>query len=151
MYRVQDGTLQVLLVHPGGPFHKNKDQGAWSIPKGEVEPGDGLLETAQRELKEEVGATAAGPFIPLTPVKQKGGKVVHAWACEGSFDTRKIVSNTFQLQWPPGSGKLQEFPEVDRAEFFDAETAKRKINPAQAALVEQLEAILNGETSAGTR
>ncbi|MGN6547944.1 MAG: NUDIX domain-containing protein [Aureliella sp.] len=144
MYRVQDGTLQVLLVHPGGPFHKNKDKGAWSIPKGEVEPDDGLLETAQRELQEEVGATAAGPFIPLTPVKQKGGKVVHAWACEGDFDTRHIVSNTFKLQWPPGSGKFQEFPEVDRAEFFDAETAKWKINPAQAALVEQLEKILKG-------
>lgn len=145
VYRLEDGRLQVLLVHPGGPFHKNKDKGAWSIPKGEVEPGHELLETAQRELQEEVGATAAGPFVSLTPVKQKGGKVVHAWACQGDFDTRQFVSNTFKLQWPPGSGKFQEFPEVDRAEYFDVETAKWKINPAQAALVEELEVILGGE------
>lgn len=145
MYRIPNGRLQVLLVHPGGPFHKNKDQGAWSIPKGEVEPGHGLLETAQRELQEETGATAAEPFIPLRPVKQKGGKIVHAWACEGDFDTSQLVSNTFKLQWPPGSGKFRDYPEVDRAEFFDAEMAKWKINPAQVAFIEQLEDILNGD------
>lgn len=145
MYRIPNGMLQVLLVHPGGPFHKNKDKGAWSVPKGEVEPGHALLETAQRELKEETGATAAGPYIPLRPVKQKGGKIVYAWACEGDFDTNQLVSNTFKLQWPPGSGKFQEYPEVDRAEFFDAETAKWKINPAQVALIEQLEDILKGD------
>ena len=146
MYRIQAGKLQVLLVHPGGPFHKNKDKGGWSIPKGEVEPGQGLLETAQRELQEEVGASAAGPFIALTPVKQKGGKLVHAWACAGDCHTGAVVSNTFKLEWPPRSGKLQEFPEVDRAEYFDTDTAKWKINAAQAGFIEELETILNGDS-----
>ena len=143
MYRVRDGGLQVLLVHPGGPFFKNKDDGAWSIPKGEVEPGDDPLETAKREFAEETGTTPAGPFTPLTPVKQKGGKVVHAWACAGDLDPGAIVSNTFMLEWPPRSGRQAEFPEVDRAEFFDPAAARRKINPAQAALIEELERILN--------
>jgi predicted NUDIX family NTP pyrophosphohydrolase len=138
MYRTHVGELQVLLAHPGGPFFKNKDDGAWSIPKGEVEPGDDLLPTAQREFEEETGAISKGPFIALTPVKQRGGKVVHAWAFEGDCDPSKIVSNTFLVEWPPRSGRQSEFPEIDRADFFDVIAAKRKINAAQVALIEEL-------------
>ncbi len=141
MYRILDGKLQVLLAHPGGPFFKNKDDGAWSIPKGEVEAGEDLLETAKREFKEETGVTATGPFIALTPVKQKGGKVVHAWAFrgEGDFDPTAIGTNTFTMQWPPRSGRQVEFPEIDRADFFDVAEARRKINPGQVRLIEELE------------
>jgi predicted NUDIX family NTP pyrophosphohydrolase len=138
MYRTHVGELQVLLAHPGGPFFKNKDDGAWSIPKGEVEPGDDLLATAQREFEEETGVISKGPFIALTPVKQRGGKVVHAWAFEGDCDPSKIVSNTFLVEWPPRSGRQSEFPEIDRADFFDVIAAKRKINAAQVALIEEL-------------
>lgn len=142
MYRLRGDVAEVLLVHPGGPFFKNKDDGAWSIPKGIVEAGEDLLDTARREFQEEVGHKADGPFIELTPIRQKGGKIVHVWAFEGDCDPAAIVSNTFKLQWPPRSGKWQEFPEVDRAEFFDAETGKRKINVSQAALILELESIL---------
>jgi predicted NUDIX family NTP pyrophosphohydrolase len=138
MYRVRDGQLQVLLVHPGGPFFKNKDEGAWSIPKGEVEPDEDLLETARREFQEEIGLAPTGPFIALKPVKQKAGKIVHAWAFEGDCDPTAIVCNTFIMEWPPKSGKRVEFPEVDRAEFFNVAEAKRKINAAQAALIEEV-------------
>ena len=139
MYRIQDGELQLLLAHPGGPFFKNKDDGAWSIPKGEIEPGEDLLEAAQREFKEEIGVTATGPFIALTPITQKGGKIVHAWAFEGNCDPRATVSNTITVEWPPGSGRQMEFPESDRADFFDVAAAKRKVKAAQGALVEELE------------
>lgn len=138
MYRVQHAKLQVLLVHPGGPFFKNKDDGAWSIPKGEVEPGDDPLATATREFEEEIGIAPAGPFIALAPVKQRGGKVVHAWAFEGDCAPSTIVSNTFSMEWPPRSGKQMEFPEIDRADFFDVPTAKQKINQAQVALIDEL-------------
>lgn len=138
MYRVQNGKLQVLLVHPGGPFFKNKDDGAWSIPKGEIEPGDELLATATREFEEEIGIVPAGPFIALAPVKQRGGKVVHAWAFEGDCDPSTVISNTFSMEWPPRSGKQVEFPEIDRANFFDVPIAKRKINQAQVALIDEL-------------
>ena len=144
MYRTKDGNLQVLLAHPGGPFFQNKDEGAWSIPKGEIESDENLLEAAKREFQEEIGATPSGPFIELSPVKQKGGKIVHAWAVEGDCDPSAIVSNTFTMEWPPRSGKQTEFPEIDRAEFFDVETAKRKINAAQAALIDELEEVVNG-------
>lgn len=147
MYRVHDGKLQVLLAHPGGPFCKNKDDDVWSIPKGEVEPGEDLLECAKREFEEETGVSPAGPFIALKPVTQKGGKVVHAWAFKGDCDPSAIVSNTFTMEWPPGSGRQMEFPEIDRAEFFDDAAARRKIKAAQMALIEELEGIVNGKTS----
>ena len=138
LYHKRESKLEVLLVHPGGPFWRNKDEGAWSIPKGEVADGEDLLEAAKREFQEETGYLPGGPFVPLSPVKLKSGKVVHAWAVEGDFDLVGFKSNTFTLEWPPRSGKMVEFPEVDRAEFFDLETAKRKINPAQAAFVDEL-------------
>jgi len=138
MYRIHDGVLQVLLVHPGGPFFKNKDEGAWTIPKGELEPDEDMLEAAKREFAEEVGFIPTGPFVALTPVKQKGGKIVHGWAFEGDCDPTKCVSNTFTMEWPPKSGRQMEFPEIDRAAFFDIETAKRKINAGQVALIEEV-------------
>ena len=138
MYRVNDGALQVLLVHPGGPFFQNKDDGAWSIPKGEPGAGEDLLDAAQREFVEETGFKASPPFIELSPITQKGGKVVHAWAFAGDCDPRRLQSNVFTLEWPPRSGRMQEFPEVDRADWFDRETAKRKIKPAQIPLLEDL-------------
>jgi predicted NUDIX family NTP pyrophosphohydrolase len=119
MYRTVGGDTQVLLAHPGGPFFKNKDEGAWSIPKGEIEPDEDYLEAAKREFAGETGITPTGSFIELTPVKQKGGKIVHAWAFDGDCDPTKIVSNTFTMEWPPKSGRQTDFSEIDRAEFFD--------------------------------
>jgi len=136
MYRHRQGTVQVLLVHPGGPYFRKQDEGAWSIPKGEVDADEDLLDAARREFQEETGVTPHGPFLALGSVQQKGGKVVHAWAMEQDCDPAALVSNTFVLEWPPNSGEWVEFPEIDRAEFFDLETAKRKINPAQVELVE---------------
>lgn len=151
MYRRKEGHIEVLLVHPGGPFFRNKDDGAWSIPKGELEPGEEPLAAACREFTEEIGIEPQGPFTPLTPIRQKGGKVVHAWAFEGDCDPAAISPNTFPLEWPPRSGKMVDFLEVDRAEFFDLETARRKINPAQRELLDELERILagNGGTNGG--
>src|SRR4051794_24680543 len=139
MYRIREGRLQVFLAHPGGPFYARKDDGAWTIPKGEPDPGEDLLEAAQREFAEETGIVPAGPYIPLTPVRQKGGKVVHAWAFAGDWDGTAVVSNTFTMEWPPGSGRRGEFPEIDRAEFFDVAVAKRKAKAAQDALIDELE------------
>jgi predicted NUDIX family NTP pyrophosphohydrolase len=145
MYRNRSGSIQMLLAHPGGPFFRNRDEGAWSIPKGEIEPDEDLLEAAQREFEEETGVVPTGPFVDLKPVKQKGGKIVHAWAFEGDCDPAATVSNTFTMEWPPRSGQQVEFPEIDRAEFFDLDTAKRKINAAQVSLIEKLEELLKGE------
>jgi predicted NUDIX family NTP pyrophosphohydrolase len=142
MYRTDGDSLRVLLVHPGGPFDRNKDDGYWSIPKGEINPGEELLAAAQREMTEETGVVATGPFIPLTPITQKGGKLVHAWAFEGQCDPSAIVSNTFTMEWPPRSGQKMEFPEVDRADFFKVRKAKRKIKAAQAAFIDELLEIL---------
>jgi predicted NUDIX family NTP pyrophosphohydrolase len=142
MYRRVDGNLQVLLVHPGGPFWRNKDDGAWTLPKGEAGAGEDLLAAARREFTEETGFGPDGPFVPLEPVKQKAGKVVHAWAVEGDCDPSAVRSNTFTIEWPPRSGKQVAFPEVDRADFFDLETARKKINPAQVALLDRLAAVL---------
>src|SRR5271168_4872722 len=114
MYRVRDGKLQVFLAHPGGPHFTHKDDGCWTIPKGEPEPDEDLLDAAKREFQEETGILPTGPFIRLTPVKQKGGKIVHAWAFKGDWDG-EIVSNTFSMEWPPKSGRKAEFPEIDRA------------------------------------
>ncbi len=143
MYRIKGGKLQVLLAHPGGPLFKKKDEGAWSIPKGEVDPGEDLLDCAKREFEEETAIRPAGPLIALMPVTQKGGKVVHAWAFEGDCDPSTIVSNNFTMEWPPRSGQPMEFPEIDRAEFFDIAVARRKIKAAQMALVKELKEILN--------
>ncbi len=138
LYRTRDRQTQVLLVHPGGPFWRNKDAGVWSIPKGEVADGEDPLTAARREFAEETGGTAAGPFEPLPPVKQKGGKTVLAWAVAGDLDAAAVRSNTFTMEWPPRSGKRAEFPEVDRAEWFDLPTAAVKLIPAQAPLLAAL-------------
>jgi predicted NUDIX family NTP pyrophosphohydrolase len=138
MFRLRDGELEVLLVHPGGPFWARKDEAAWSIPKGEFPAEEQPLAAAQREFAEETGCRAQGPFIPLTPVTQRSGKLVHAWAVEGDCNTAQLHSNVFSLEWPPKSGKRQEFPEVDRAEWFPVPVALRKINPAQRALLTEL-------------
>jgi predicted NUDIX family NTP pyrophosphohydrolase len=141
MYRVRDGELEFLLVHPGGPFWQRKDAGAWTVPKGEVEPGEDLLAAARREFEEELGFQPHGSFVELAPVQQKGGKIIHAWAFEGDYDPAKIKSNSFTMEWPPRSGRTQEFPEIDRAAFFKLTEAKEKINPAQIPLLEEAERI----------
>ena len=138
------GTLEVLLVHPGGPFFSKKDAGAWSIPKGEYNEPEDPLTTARREFAEELGTEINGEFMPLTPIKQKSGKIVCAWAVEADMDITGFISNTFMLEWPPKSGKMQEFPEVDKAEWFTISKAKEKINAAQVALLEELESKLIG-------
>jgi len=137
MYRTRANKVEFLLVHPGGPFWRNKDAGAWTIPKGEIEPSEEALAAAKREFEEELGVKPAGLFIELAPIQQKGGKIIHAWAFEGEADPDRISSNVFTMEWPPHSGRLQEFPEVDRAAWFDLVTAKSKINPAQIALLEE--------------
>lgn len=142
LYRVSDNHPQVFLVHPGGPFWSNKDDGAWSIPKGEFDDIEAPLEAARREFHEETGTMLSGNFISLFPVRQKSGKIIHAWALEGEIDTEKIVSNFFEMEWPPRSGKMKCFPEVDRAGWFGLETAKIKINPDQVPLIEQIQTLL---------
>ncbi len=126
LYRVKNGIPEVMLVHPGGPFWKNKDAGAWSIPKGEFSAEEDPLEAALRELQEETGIPVKGECIPLTPVKQKSGKLVLAWAMKGDLDVTMINSNTFELEWPPKSGKKQMVPEVDKAEWFTLPEARKR-------------------------
>ncbi len=138
LYRKKNGVLRVFLIHPGGPFFAKKDAGAWSIPKGEIGEGEDPLAAGRREFEEETGCRPEGRFIPLLPITQKGGKTVLAWAVEGDCDPGTIKSNTFTLEWPPKSGRMREFPEADRAGWFTIEEAKQKINPAQAALLEEL-------------
>lgn len=147
MYRMREGKLQVLLAHPGGPLFKNKDEDTWTIPKGELEPDEDMLATAIREFEEETGIKPNGPFVALQPIQQKGGKTVHAWAFEGDCDPTKIISNSFTMEWPPKSGRLLEFPEIDRADFFDVESAGRKIKGAQMPLVKECEQIVVGRLS----
>lgn len=142
MYRVSGGVLQVLLVHPGGPYWRKKDEGAWTIPKGAIAGDEAALDAAVREFEEETGVRPEGPFIPLAPIRQKGGKTVRAWAFGGDCDPQSLRSNAFEMEWPPGSGEMREFPEVDRAGFFGVDEAMKKINPAQAALIEELAAKL---------
>ncbi|NUQ66378.1 MAG: NUDIX domain-containing protein [Pirellulales bacterium] len=142
MYRLCGAAAEYLLVHPGGPFWKNKDEGAWSIPKGEPLPGEDLLDCAQREFEEELGIKPHGPYTRLEPIQQKGGKIVHAWAFQGDCDPSAIRSNTFTVEWPSRSGRFRTFPEVDRAAFFGPEAAKKKIIPAQADLLDQLAGLL---------
>jgi predicted NUDIX family NTP pyrophosphohydrolase len=137
MHRLRPHGLQVLLVHPGGPFWKNKDAGAWSIPKGTVEEGEEPLAAGRREFEEETGLTSAGPYLPLSPVKYKGGKVVHAWSFEGDCDPASLKSNTFEMEWP--KGKRATFPEIDKAEWFNLAAAREKILPAQVPFLDELE------------
>ncbi len=145
LHRQRAGALEVLLVHPGGPFWKNKDEGAWSIPKGEAPDGADLLETARREFHEETGGQVSGEFIELAPLRQKSGKVVHAWALRGDIEAENIVSNTFEMEWPPRSGKMQSFPEVDRAGWFTPDEARRKLLPGQRGFIDQLQALFAAE------
>ncbi|NUQ80392.1 MAG: NUDIX domain-containing protein [Bacteroidetes bacterium] len=144
MYRVRERQLEVFLAHPGGPYFKNREWGVWSVPKGSVEPNEELLETAIREFQEETGLTVhTNELIPLGSVMQRGGKTVHCWAFEGNVSAETpIVSNTFQVEWPPNSGQIQVYPETDKARFFHCEMAKKKLNPAQAHFVERLHAHL---------
>jgi predicted NUDIX family NTP pyrophosphohydrolase len=135
--------FEVLLVHPGGPFWRKKDEGAWTIPKGEFTDDEDPLTAAKREFKEETGSEApAGKYIQLTSIRQKGGKVVHPWAIEASFDPATLQSNSFEMEWPPKSGKLESFPEIDRAEWFTPEVAMSKILPGQQELIGELLRIL---------
>jgi predicted NUDIX family NTP pyrophosphohydrolase len=139
MYRRISNQLEVLLVHPGGPYSAGKDEDHWSIPKGENQPGEDLLVTAQREFSEEVGIQAQGPFFALGSIRQRSGKIVHAWACEGDIDlARHFQSNTFLLEWPPGSRIMREFPEIDRAQFFQLDKARRKLKAAQGPFLDRL-------------
>jgi predicted NUDIX family NTP pyrophosphohydrolase len=151
MYRRRRGSLELFLVHPGGPFFRNKDAGVWTIPKGMIEAGEQPLDAAQREFHEETGFAAAGPFLPLTPVRQKSGKTVMAWAFAGEADPAAITCNTFTVEWPPRSGRMREFPEVDRAAFFSPRDARIRLNPAQVAFVDELERLLaDAATDGGT-
>lgn len=138
LYRKINDQLQVFLVHPGGPFYVNKDAGAWSVPKGEFLDDEDPLTAAKREFLEETGQAVDGNFIALAPIQQKGGKRVYAWAVKGDIDPKTIVSNTFKIEWPPKSGKMKSFPEVDRAGWFSVEEARVKINAAQVGLVKEL-------------
>lgn len=143
LYRYRDGDLEVLLVHLGGPYWTNKDLAAWSIPKGLCEIDENLLETARREFEEETGFAVDGNFISLGKLKQSSGKVIHAWALEGELDADKIRSNTFTLEWPSNSGRLREYPEVDKGTWCDLKTARRKIFKGQIPFLDRLEERLN--------
>ncbi len=146
LFRRRDGTLEVLLVHPGGPFWKRRDEGAWSVPKGEIEPGETPIEVARREFKEELGQPPPdASFTPLGSVRQAGGKVVHVWAAPGELDVERVESGTFSMEWPPRSGRQQEFPEVDKARWFDLQTARRMILGTQSTFLDRLDAGLPRE------
>jgi predicted NUDIX family NTP pyrophosphohydrolase len=138
LYRIRKGAMEVFLAHPGGPYWANKDLGVWSIPKGEIDEGEDPLEAARREFEEETGFCPEGVFRELTPVRQRSGKIVHAWAVEGDCDPAAIRSNTFSMEWPPRSGRQQEFPEVDRAGWFAVDCAKEKILEGQRGLLDEL-------------
>ena len=138
LYRLSANGPEVFLVHPGGPFWAKRDLGAWSVPKGEVDGDEDLLEAAKREFREETSAQVEGKFIELTPLRQPSGKVVHAWAVEGDADASSITSNTFSMEWPPHSGESREFPEVDRAEWFTLAEARDKLLRGQRPLLDEL-------------
>jgi predicted NUDIX family NTP pyrophosphohydrolase len=142
LYRRGETGLEVFLVHPGGPFWAKKDDGAWSIPKGEVGGDEALLDAARREFREETGFPVEGGFHALPPVRQPGGKTVHAWAVEGDCDAAAITSNRFTLEWPPRSGRTQDFPEIDRAAWFDLAAARKKLNRGQLPLLGALERLV---------
>jgi predicted NUDIX family NTP pyrophosphohydrolase len=143
VYRVQSGKLELLLVHPGGPFWQNRDDGAWSVPKGEVGENEDGSDVAQREFEEELGVKPPQTELrSLGSIRQAGGKTVHAWALRGDLDVTQIRSNTFEMEWPPRSGKMRQFPEVDRAGWFEATVARSKLIPAQREFIDRLEAML---------
>ena len=142
LYRFNKNSLELFLVHPGGPFWKGKETGAWTIPKGEFADDEEPLAAAIREFEEETGTAIKGSFTELTPVKQKAGKLVCCWAIEGNIEADKIKSNTYKQEWPYKSGKWQSFPEVDKAAWFSVDEAKEKINPAQAAFIDELMQLL---------
>jgi predicted NUDIX family NTP pyrophosphohydrolase len=143
LFRDNGGTLEVMLVHPGGPFWAAKDNGAWSIPKGEFSDDEDPLDAARREFEEETGETVTGDFIPLGPRRQTGGKTVHCWAVRADFDPARLKSNTFSMEWPPRSGQEQVFPEIDRAAWFPLDVARIKMLKGQRGLLEELEAKMN--------
>ena len=143
LWRSREGRLEVLLAHQGGPLWVKKDIGHWTIPKGEVEPGEELVAVARREFAEETGHDLPdGPLVHLGEIRQKSGKVVIAWAVEGDLDPSTAVSNTFEMEWPPRSGRMQEFPEIDRVEWFDPDEARRRLKAAQVPFLDRLEAAL---------
>jgi predicted NUDIX family NTP pyrophosphohydrolase len=142
MYRRRQGAVEVLLAHMGGPFWAKKDLGAWSIPKGEFEPDEVPLDAAKREFEEETSLSVTGEFIPLTPIKQSGGKIVQIWAVESDCDASAVKSNTFMIEWPPRSGRQQEFPEIDCAEWFSLDDAKEKVTKGQRGFIEELDRLL---------
>ncbi|MBA3680903.1 MAG: NUDIX domain-containing protein [Bacteroidetes bacterium] len=142
VYRIKNKSLEILLVHPGGPFWVKKDIGAWTIPKGEPGEAEDLLITAKREFVEETGKEITGSFIELKPIKQKSGKLIFAWAIESEFNVSELKSNMFEIEWPPGSAKKKSFPEIDKAEWFNKEKALIKINSGQQGLINELEEIL---------
>jgi len=139
LYRKVRGSVEVFLVHPGGPFWAKKDDGAWSIPKGEFDEGEEPLDAAKREFREETGLVAEGEFQPLKPARQRSGKIVYAWAVHLDLNAAAVTSNTFSMEWPRGSGRMQEFPEIDRADWFNIDLARRKILKGQLGLLDQLE------------
>lgn len=143
LYRRRRTGLEVLLAHPGGPLWARKDSGAWTMPKGQFTEGELPLDAAKREFGEEMGSAPAGDFQPLGTVKQPSGKIIHAWAAESDFDTSTVDSNLFSLEWPPKSGRMGEFPEVDRAGWFSIEEARHKIIKGQAPFLERLLALVN--------
>ncbi len=142
LYRFNAKNLEVLLVHPGGPYWVKKEVGAWSIPKGEIEPHENLLQAAIRETQEETGIKVQGNFIPLTSLKQKSGKVIHIWALQKNVETSKIRSNTFEMEWPPRSGHKKVFPEIDKADWFGIVKAQIKIVPGQLPFLIELEKLV---------
>lgn len=144
MFRRRNGELEFLLAHPGGPYSRTKDEGCWTIPKGEPKPGEPLIDVAQREFEEETGVKPCGPFLELGCVRQKGGKWVFAWGFEGDC-TGPVCSNTFNLEWPPNSGRVCAFPEIDRAEFFNLIAARKKLKEAQFPLLERLAELVSND------
>lgn len=139
LYRRVEGAVEVLIAHPGGPYWRNKDNGAWSLPKGELDDGEDAQRTAIREFAEEIGYTVeVGDLVPLGSIRQKSGKTVHAWAAKGDLDPDQIVSNTFTMEWPPRSGRHQDFPEIDAVAWVDPATAVVKLNAAQGDFVRRL-------------
>ena len=142
LYRFRDGGLEVFLAHPGGPYWRKKDQGAWTLPKGEIENGEDPLEAARREFGEETGHHPPGPFEALGKARLRSGKLILAWACEGDLDPQALVSNEFEVEWPPRSGRRMRFPEIDRGDFFRPEEGRDKLHPAQLPFLDELERIL---------
>jgi predicted NUDIX family NTP pyrophosphohydrolase len=143
LFRTVAGTIEVLLVHPGGPFWRTRDDGAWSIPKGQIAPGEDPFRAALREFREETGQSVDGDFIELEPRRQAGGKTVHAWAVRSQFDPSRLESNTFVMEWPPRSGRRETFPEVDRAAWFPLDSARVKILKGQVGFLDELERALH--------